>query len=153
MQGDCRAHHEVIYLNDNEMAVLKADSFRTTTIDDIDVSPVIIELENKLEEYELGGLRALHAQGDLRAADGGAQMPARAGSSRRKGGSSLGGADRSSRELVRAHRNHLDRLRGPPGMRHWWAITCWRISPRWSTEAHMPRNSAIAIRSWKRGRC
>jgi glucosamine--fructose-6-phosphate aminotransferase (isomerizing) len=46
---------QVIYLNDNEMAVLRPGSFRTTTIDDIHVSPVIEQLENKLEEYELGG--------------------------------------------------------------------------------------------------
>src|SRR5687767_13211418 len=45
---------QVIYLNDNEMAVLKPESFRTTTIDDIEVSPVVSQLENKLEEYELG---------------------------------------------------------------------------------------------------
>ena len=45
---------QVIYLNDNEMAVLKPDSFRTTTIDDIIVSPVVSQLEHKLEEYELG---------------------------------------------------------------------------------------------------
>jgi glucosamine--fructose-6-phosphate aminotransferase (isomerizing) len=45
---------QVIYLNDNEMAVLKPGTFRTTTIDDIDVSPVLSTLENKLEEYELG---------------------------------------------------------------------------------------------------
>src|ERR671920_924945 len=45
---------QVIYLNDNEMAVLKPDSFRTTTIDDIVISPVITQLESKLEEYELG---------------------------------------------------------------------------------------------------
>src|SRR5271156_849595 len=45
---------QVIYLNDNEMAVLRPGSFRTTTIDDINVSPVISQLENKLEEYELG---------------------------------------------------------------------------------------------------
>jgi glucosamine--fructose-6-phosphate aminotransferase (isomerizing) len=45
---------QVIYLNDNEMAVLKPGSFRTTTIDDLAVSPVISQLENKLEEYELG---------------------------------------------------------------------------------------------------
>jgi glucosamine--fructose-6-phosphate aminotransferase (isomerizing) len=32
---------QVIYLNDNEMAVLQPDSFRTTTIDDIEISPVI----------------------------------------------------------------------------------------------------------------
>ena len=45
---------QVIYLNDNEMAVLRPDSFRTTTIDDVVVSPVVRQLENKLEEYELG---------------------------------------------------------------------------------------------------
>jgi glucosamine--fructose-6-phosphate aminotransferase (isomerizing) len=45
---------QVIYLNDNEMALLKPDSFRTMTIDDIHVSPVVQQLENKLEEYELG---------------------------------------------------------------------------------------------------
>src|SRR5690242_6469550 len=44
----------VIYLNDNEMAVLKPNSFRTCTIDDIEVSATITQLENKLEEYELG---------------------------------------------------------------------------------------------------
>src|SRR3954471_2044599 len=36
------------------MAVVRPDSFRTTPIDDIDVSPVFSQLENKLEEYELG---------------------------------------------------------------------------------------------------
>ena len=45
---------QVIYLSDNEMAVLRPGTFRTMTIDDIDVSPVITQLENKLEEYELG---------------------------------------------------------------------------------------------------
>src|SRR6185437_12538977 len=44
---------QVVYLNDNEMAVLRPGSFRTTTIDDVDVSPVVSQLENKLEEYEL----------------------------------------------------------------------------------------------------
>ena len=44
----------VIYLNDNEMAILKPNSFRTCTIDDIEISPTISQLENKIEEYELG---------------------------------------------------------------------------------------------------
>src|SRR6267143_935964 len=44
----------VIYLNDNEMAVLKPGAFRTMTIDDIEISHAISELEHKLEEYELG---------------------------------------------------------------------------------------------------
>jgi glucosamine--fructose-6-phosphate aminotransferase (isomerizing) len=45
---------QVIYLNDNEMAVLKPNSFKTCTIDDMQISPVITQLEHKLEEYELG---------------------------------------------------------------------------------------------------
>ncbi len=45
---------QVVYLNDNEMAVIRPESFRTTTIDDIDITPTISQLENKLEEYELG---------------------------------------------------------------------------------------------------
>ena len=35
--------------------MLKPDEFRTTTIDDIVISPVVQQLEHKLEEYELGG--------------------------------------------------------------------------------------------------
>src|SRR5262249_9285382 len=45
---------QVIYLNDNEMAVLKPEQFKTTTIDDIEVTPSISQLEHKLDEYELG---------------------------------------------------------------------------------------------------
>jgi len=45
---------QVIYLNDNEMAVLKPEQFKTTTIDDIEVTPAISQLEHKLDEYELG---------------------------------------------------------------------------------------------------
>ena len=45
---------QVIYLNDNEMAVLRPDSLRTSTIDDVEISPAIQQLESKLEEYELG---------------------------------------------------------------------------------------------------
>ncbi len=44
----------VIYLNDNEMALLRPSEFTTTTIDDIEITPVISQLETKLEEYELG---------------------------------------------------------------------------------------------------
>ena len=45
---------QVIYLNDNEMAVLRPTVSARCTIDDIEVSPVIEQLEHKLEEYELG---------------------------------------------------------------------------------------------------
>src|SRR3954454_13681620 len=46
---------QVIYLNDNEMAVLRPSEFKSTTIDDIQVTPAISQLEHKLEQYELGG--------------------------------------------------------------------------------------------------
>ncbi len=45
---------QVIYLNDNEMAILKPGSFRTFTIDDVPISPVIEQLETTISEYELG---------------------------------------------------------------------------------------------------
>jgi glucosamine--fructose-6-phosphate aminotransferase (isomerizing) len=45
---------QVIYLNDNEMAVLRADDLSTTTIDDLEISPVISQLEHQIEAYELG---------------------------------------------------------------------------------------------------
>ena len=45
---------QVIYLNDNEMAVLRPDALHTSTIDDVAVTPEVKQLESKLEEYELG---------------------------------------------------------------------------------------------------
>jgi glucosamine--fructose-6-phosphate aminotransferase (isomerizing) len=45
---------QVIYLNDNEMAVLRPTGLTTVTIDDADVNPVYSQLEHKLEAYELG---------------------------------------------------------------------------------------------------
>jgi glutamine---fructose-6-phosphate transaminase (isomerizing) len=45
---------QVIYLNDSEMAVINPDGFRTMTTDDVAVSPVVTQLEHKLEAYELG---------------------------------------------------------------------------------------------------
>jgi glucosamine--fructose-6-phosphate aminotransferase (isomerizing) len=45
---------QVIYLNDNEMAIMRPGSFRTVTIDDIEITPVISQLENTIEAYELG---------------------------------------------------------------------------------------------------
>ncbi len=45
---------QVVYLNDNEMAVITPTSFRTTTIDDVPVTSEIKELEYKLEQMELG---------------------------------------------------------------------------------------------------
>ena len=59
------------------MAVLKPDSFRTMTIDDIDVSPVISQLEHKLEEYELGDYEHYMLKEIFEQPDGAAELPAR----------------------------------------------------------------------------
>ena len=45
---------QVVYLNDNEMAVIKPGGFKTMTIDDVPVTPEIKEAEFKLEQMELG---------------------------------------------------------------------------------------------------
>ena len=94
---------QVVYLNDNEMAVLKPGSFRTTTIDDIEVSPVISELENKLEEYELGDyehfmLKEIFEQPTAVANCLRGRLDAR------EGRIVLGGVSDMGRDLVRAHR-------------------------------------------------
>ena len=46
---------QVIYLNDNEMAVITPKAFRTTTIDDVPVAKDITAVEFSLEQIELGG--------------------------------------------------------------------------------------------------
>ncbi len=94
---------QVIYLNDNEMAVLRPGSFRTTTIDDIDVSPVIQQLENKLEEYELGGYEHYMLKEIF-------EQPAAIGNclrgrvEQKNGRIVLGGVADHAKELVRARR-------------------------------------------------
>lgn len=94
---------QVIYLNDNEMAILKPDLFRTMTIDDIAVSPVISQLENKLEEYELGGyehymLKEIFEQPTA------VSNCLRGRVEQREGRIVLGGVGDYARELVRAKR-------------------------------------------------
>ncbi len=93
----------VIFLNDNEMAVLCPDSFRTTTIDNVAIDPVISQLDNKLEEYELGGyphfmLKEIFEQ--PRAIENCMRGRAR----RREGQVVLGGIAQHARDLARARR-------------------------------------------------
>jgi glucosamine--fructose-6-phosphate aminotransferase (isomerizing) len=94
---------QVIYLNDNEMAVLKPDSFRTSTIDDIEISPVISQLENKLEEYELGEyehymLKEIFEQPNA------VRNCLRGRADQREARIVLGGLQEHTRELVKARR-------------------------------------------------
>src|SRR5438552_8203897 len=94
---------QVIYLNDNEMAVLKPESFRTMTVDDIDVTPTITQLENKIEEYELGDyehymLKEIFEQPQA------LKNCLRGRVEQREGRIVLGGLSNLTKELVRARR-------------------------------------------------
>jgi glucosamine--fructose-6-phosphate aminotransferase (isomerizing) len=93
----------VIYLNDNEMAVLKPDSFRTTTIDDIDISPVVSQLEHKLEEYELGGYEHFMLK-EIFEQPNAIRNCLRGRADVKEGRIILGGVANYARELVRARR-------------------------------------------------
>jgi len=94
---------QAIYLNDNEMAVIRPDSFHTTTIDDIDTSPVVSQLENKIEAYELGQyehymLKEIFEQPTA------IRNCLRGRANEREGAIILGGLSSYSRELIRARR-------------------------------------------------
>ena len=94
---------QVIYLNDNEMAVLRPDYFRTCTTDDMEINPVVSQLENKLEEYELGEyehymLKEIFEQpAALRRCLGGR-------AEQKEGRIVFGGLTDHVRDLVKAHR-------------------------------------------------
>lgn len=94
---------QVIYLNDNEMAVLKPNHFRTCTIDDIEVSHTLSKLENTLEAYELGQfphymLKEIFEQPNA------VQNCLRGRADPREGRIVLGGLTKLARDLVRARR-------------------------------------------------
>jgi glucosamine--fructose-6-phosphate aminotransferase (isomerizing) len=94
---------QVIYLNDNEMAVLKPGSFRTTTIDDITISPVISQLENKLEEYELGDYEHYMLK-EIFEQPNSIRNCLRGRCEQKEGRIVLGGLSDHTRDLVRARR-------------------------------------------------
>jgi len=94
---------QVIYLNDNEMAILKPDSFRTCTIDDIEISPVISQLENKLEEYELGEYQHYMLK-EIFEQPNAIRNCLRGRAEQREGRIVLGGIAPLTRELVKARR-------------------------------------------------
>ena len=93
----------VVYLNDNEMAILKPDSFRTMTIDDIDVTPAIQQLENKLEEYELGDYEHYMLK-EIFEQPNSIRNCMRGRVDKKEGRIVLGGIANSARELVKAKR-------------------------------------------------
>src|SRR2546421_12368084 len=94
---------QVIYLSDNEMAVLRPSEFKTTTIDDIEITPVISQLEHKLEEYELGDyphymLKEIFEQPNA------IKNCLRGRAEQRDGRIVLGGVSQFTRQLVQAKR-------------------------------------------------
>jgi glucosamine--fructose-6-phosphate aminotransferase (isomerizing) len=93
----------VIYLNDNEMALLKPDQFTTTTIDDLDISPVITQLETKLEEYELGDYEHYMLK-EIFEQPTSLKNCLRGRVDQREGRIILGGLAQAQREFVRAKR-------------------------------------------------
>jgi glutamine---fructose-6-phosphate transaminase (isomerizing) len=94
---------QVVYLNDNEMAVLRPDGFRTTTTDDVVVSPVVSRLENQLEEYELGGYEHYMLK-EIFEQPASLRNCLRGRVDAREGRVVLGGIAQLSRELVNARR-------------------------------------------------
>ena len=94
---------QVIYLNDNEMAVLRPSEFRTTTIDDIEISPVVRQLENKLEEYELGDYEHYMLK-EIFEQPAALRNCLRGRAEQREGRVVLGGLADHARDLVRARR-------------------------------------------------
>jgi glutamine---fructose-6-phosphate transaminase (isomerizing) len=93
----------VIYLADNEMAVLRPDSFRTTTIDDIEVTPTISQLEHTLDEYELGDYENYMLK-EIFEQPAAIKNCMRGRVEQREGRIVLGGVANHSKELVKARR-------------------------------------------------
>ncbi len=79
---------QVVYLNDNEMAVVTPDGFKTMTIDDVPVTPEIKEAEFKLEQMELGKYEHFMMKEIIRAAAGPGKLHGRADRSARGAGDS-----------------------------------------------------------------
>ena len=74
---------QAIYLADNEMVTIDADGFHTKTIDKSSVSKDVTADRVLARADRAGRLRALHAQGDLRAAPVAEHLPARPAESAR----------------------------------------------------------------------
>ncbi|HUB27766.1 MAG TPA: glutamine--fructose-6-phosphate transaminase (isomerizing) [Tepidisphaeraceae bacterium] len=94
---------QVIYLNDNELAVMRPGYFRTMTIDDMDINPVISQLENTIEAYELGEYEHYMLK-EIFEQPLAIKNCLRGRVEQREGRIVLGGVSKYSRELTRARR-------------------------------------------------
>jgi glutamine---fructose-6-phosphate transaminase (isomerizing) len=94
---------QVVYLNDSEMAVIKAGGFKTTTIDDVPVTSEIKEAEFKLEQMALGPYRYFMAK-EINEQPQAIEDCMRGRIDLLEGRVVLGGLTHYNRELVRARR-------------------------------------------------
>jgi len=93
----------VIYLNDNEMAILTEEELHTTTIDNVPISKEVQQIEWSLEEIALGGfehfmLKEIYEQPES------VRNALRGRLNLRETKVQLGGLDNVLRELVRTRR-------------------------------------------------
>jgi glucosamine--fructose-6-phosphate aminotransferase (isomerizing) len=94
---------QVVYLNDNEMAVINPDGFKTMTIDDVPVTPEIKEVEFRLEQMELGGYEHFMLK-EIFEQPTSIENCLRGRIDLHEGRVILGGVSRYARDLVRARR-------------------------------------------------
>ena len=93
--------NQAFTLDDYTVAKLTADSFRTSTIDDVEITPEIRELEVEIEQIELGGfdhymLKEIHEQPRA------LRLCLKGRIDERAGQIKLGGVQEHGRELARA---------------------------------------------------
>ncbi|MEI8196263.1 MAG: glutamine--fructose-6-phosphate transaminase (isomerizing), partial [Phycisphaerae bacterium] len=94
---------QVVYLNDNEMAVIKPNSFKTMTIEDVPVTPEIKEVEFTLEQMELGQYEHFMLK-EIFEQPKAIENCLRGRIDLHEGRVVLGGVNKYSRELVRCRR-------------------------------------------------
>ncbi len=94
---------QVVYLNDNEMAVLAPGTFKTMTIDDIPVTKEVQEVEFSLQQIELGGYPHFMIKEIFEQPEAIANC-LRGRLDKNEGRVVLGGLSQYSRDIVRARR-------------------------------------------------
>ena len=93
----------VVYLNDNEMAVISREGMRTMTLDNVTVSKEISQIEWSLEQIALDGydhfmLKEIFEQPEV------VRTSLRGRLNMREKTVQLGGLDKVAREMVKSHR-------------------------------------------------
>ena len=144
---------KIVYLADHELAVLTADSLRVIHRDQGRIDHRVHVLDMEAGDVDLGGYRALHAQGDLRAARVDRQRHARPARPGRGDGE------------VRRPEPHARSSSAPSARFVMTACgTSWHaalvgeylieaLARHARSKSSMPASSATAIRRWTTTRC